>query len=218
MSERSCFCAQCRPPTRNPAGCLNPGRTGGIGRAVQVPARSGDGVRTKVPGGAWISEHVADLAQHVTEGKLVACFGRSDDEPFFIVKVTKEVRPASRPLVIDTRISPPIRAKKGDRVFYGLKLEPIAPGSCTFELDRKDDGKTLQPAVPVRLDEARVAPIKMARGTAVARLLGGAASAAAAAAAPLVNVFTLGADSKHDILHFCCMFDASLGEGSNPSP
>lgn len=181
-------------------------RVGGFGKAVQIPAKSGDKLRARSARGTSITERIKALQPEIKEGSFVALFGRDDDNPFFIVRVEAEPYEARSERWFNE--SAGIGVARGDLMFTGLELVPVEPGSKTFEFALQADGKKLRPAMPVRLDEVRVAPIKMVKGQPSGGGPKSKKSKKAKAAAPPLHEWCLDTQAKESILHWCSMFDA----------
>lgn len=143
-------------------------------------------------------------------GVMAACFGRSDDSPFFIVRVESNPKKAARPATLDADAG--IKLKKDDLVFTGVKLAPITAGGNLFEFAEKSDSDDVQEAIRVRVDEARLIPVDLEPRRRCRRAGGSeSASAAASAAFDAADVFSLSSKTKQDILYLCSMFDVSAG-------
>ena len=209
-AQRSCFNPCCAPPRRDWKRCSRVAVTGGV-QDVQVPAKSGDSARTRsLRDGGFLQQRCKEHEPLLVPGAMAACFGRSDDEPFFIVRVATKPKKAVRAATLDADAG--IKLARGDLVFSGVKLAPMTTGGNLFEFAKKGDSDDVQDAMRVRVDEVRLIPVDLAPRRRCTRGKGSeSASAAASAASDAADVFSLSSKTKMDILYWCSMFDVSPG-------
>ena len=213
MSERSRFCAECRPPKRKPRAKPGPDGRHRQGRADPCEER-----RRRAHQGAG---RRVGLAQHVARdrgqaGGVLWAVGR---RACFIVKVTKEVRRQGA-----RYRHAHFRRRSGRRraigYFTGSSSSPSRPGrGARSNSPARTTARRCSRLWPCGGTRCGSRPSIWRGGRPVARLLGGAASAAAAAAAPQVNVFALSARTRNTT--FCTFVACSThlwGRDRTPLP